>query len=251
MKIPGQISVAINSDILEFESDLAQIAELIILFCESEGSFAELGAFAQDDEISRKLLVIIRNKYADADSFITLGPIAKLKNRHEHSVFSIVDAQIGMSDGSHESISLDDLKNLLDAPLKLRLANTREPKTFDVSRDGHIIKLIVGLIQDYGALTEKELEETIASMGITLKDGRLGAYLLCATQVGWIDVSSSGFYKYYYPLVQHPATVFKVKANASVKGRSKRLAHIREYWQINDKLRFSVIAKSLGVLAGE
>ena len=32
-------------DILEFETDLAQIVELIILFCESEGSLAEFGAF--------------------------------------------------------------------------------------------------------------------------------------------------------------------------------------------------------------
>jgi hypothetical protein len=31
-------------NILDFEADLAQIVELILLFCESEGSLAELGA---------------------------------------------------------------------------------------------------------------------------------------------------------------------------------------------------------------
>jgi len=42
-------------NILDFETDLAQIVELIILFCESEGSLAELGAFAMIDEIAQRL----------------------------------------------------------------------------------------------------------------------------------------------------------------------------------------------------
>ncbi len=49
-------------DILVFETDLAQIVELIILFCESEGSLAELGAFAVIDEIMKRLFVVVREK---------------------------------------------------------------------------------------------------------------------------------------------------------------------------------------------
>ncbi len=238
-------------DILEFESDLAQIAELIILFCESEGSFAELGAFAHDEEISKRLLVVLRDRFANADSFITLGPIARLRKHREHSVFTIADDQIGIKNDSHASISLDDFKAVLDTPLRLRLANAREPTTFDARRDGHLIKLVVGLIQDYGALTEKEIADAISSLGIEVKIERLRAYLLCAKVVHWIDVTSIGFDRYYFPLVEQPATEFKVAKEATVKGRNKRLAYIREFWQAKDKQRFGVIAKSLGGMASE
>ncbi len=39
-------------DLLEFETHLAQLTELILLFCESEGSLAELGAFSVVPEIA-------------------------------------------------------------------------------------------------------------------------------------------------------------------------------------------------------
>ena len=44
-------------DILKFETDIAQICDLIILFSESYGSAAELGAFSMIEEIARRLLV--------------------------------------------------------------------------------------------------------------------------------------------------------------------------------------------------
>jgi hypothetical protein len=69
-------------DLLSFETDLAQICELILLFCESEGSLAELGAFSMVDEIAQRLMVVIRDKYYQAESFIKLGPLLSLENRH-------------------------------------------------------------------------------------------------------------------------------------------------------------------------
>ena len=66
-------------NILLFETDFAQLTELVLLFCESEGSFAELGAFAIIDEIAARLLVVIREKYWEIDSFITQGPSKPLK----------------------------------------------------------------------------------------------------------------------------------------------------------------------------
>mgnify|MGYP003657507172 CR=1 FL=1 len=56
-------------DLLNFESDIAQICELIMLFSESYGSLCELGAFAMDPEISRKMLTIISRHNYDQRSF--------------------------------------------------------------------------------------------------------------------------------------------------------------------------------------
>jgi hypothetical protein len=58
-------------NILDFETDLAQIVELIILFCESEGSLAELGAFAMINEIALRLFWLYER--STGTSFHSLG----------------------------------------------------------------------------------------------------------------------------------------------------------------------------------
>jgi hypothetical protein len=62
-------------DILTLEADIAQISDLIILFTESFGSAAELGAFAIMPTIAPKLLVVIDDHYYGEDSFIKLGSL--------------------------------------------------------------------------------------------------------------------------------------------------------------------------------
>lgn len=239
------------TDILQFEADLAQIAELIILFCESEGSFAELGAFAHDDEISKRLLVVIRERYANSGSFISLGPIARLRNQSDNSVYTVDDTVLGTRGKSYADISLDELKRSLDTPLKLRLENSREPSTFNRKRDGHLIKLIVGLVQDYGALTEKEIQCALNSLGMSIRPVRLGAYLLCAKAVGWLELQETGFGRYFVPKVESPAADFRVSSDAIIKGRTRRMNHIREIWHRTDRQRFDAIQKSLKVMDRE
>lgn len=231
-------------DILEFESDLAQITELIILFCESEGSFAELGSFASVEEIASRLLVIIRDRYAGANSFITLGPILSLKNNHDHSVFVIEDEVIGIVDGNHASISLNQFKEAMDQPLRARLERTKEPSTFDASRAGHLIKLVVGLIQEYGALTLKEIGETLAHLGGPVNDTRIKAFLLCARTVGWIRNEERGFNEYYVAQGGDAAATFTTSETATTKNRRRRRLLIREHWEKNDPARFRAIVKA-------
>jgi len=238
-------------DILRFEADLAQLAELIVLFCESQGSFAELGAFAHDEEISRRLLVIIRERYAVENSFITLGPLARLKNQSESAVFAIEDGSVGISKNSYRKVSLDSLKSILDSPLRIRLERTRERSTFNRRSDGHVIKLIVGLIQEYGALNKAEILFALRQMGLSITSIRLGAFLMCAVAVGWIELSTVGFGNFFVPKVSSPAAEFHVLPTAQVKGRGKRINHIREYWAHNDKVRFSAIQKSMKAIFDE
>lgn len=69
-----------NIDLLTFEEFLAEISDVIVLFCESPGSYCELGAFAYANKLfSDKLAIIIDEKYKEAKSFIMTGPVAKAK----------------------------------------------------------------------------------------------------------------------------------------------------------------------------
>lgn len=231
-------------DILEFESDLAQITELIILFCESEGSFAELGSFASVEEIAKRLLVIIRDFYDVGNSFITLGPITNLRNNHEYSVFVIEDAVIGIVGHSHDDLNINALRDELELPLRLRLEKVREPTTFNPDRAGHLIKLVVGLIQEYGALKLSEIAETLETLGVAISAERLGAFLLCAKTVGWIDTRKSGFDEFFIARDGEDAANFTLPDHAKVKNRRRRRLIIREHWELKEPSRFRAIIKS-------
>ena len=62
-------------NLAKFEEIIAQISACIILFPESDGSFAELGYFSAKSEVRRKLLVVNDARFQGEDSFISLGPI--------------------------------------------------------------------------------------------------------------------------------------------------------------------------------
>jgi hypothetical protein len=64
-----------TSSALEMESDLASLADLVIVIVESPGTFAELGAFSLSEPLRRKLLPIVDSGYRGQSSFISTGPL--------------------------------------------------------------------------------------------------------------------------------------------------------------------------------
>ena len=62
-------------NIAEFEDFLASIADCILIFPESPGSFSELGYFAANSEIRSKCIVANDLVYQAEESFINNGPI--------------------------------------------------------------------------------------------------------------------------------------------------------------------------------
>ena len=62
-------------NVAEFEDIIGEVSECVILFPESPGSYAELGYFAKNKDLRKKLLVVNNEKLQGQDSFIALGPI--------------------------------------------------------------------------------------------------------------------------------------------------------------------------------
>jgi len=67
-----------GKDLLSLEDKLAEYSDCIIVVLESESAFSELGAFAIKDELAEIMLVINDKRFAGSESFISLGPIAKV-----------------------------------------------------------------------------------------------------------------------------------------------------------------------------
>ena len=229
-------------DILEFETHLAQITELILLFCESVGSFAELGSFAIIDEISTRLLVIIRDTHWKQDSFIKLGPLRYLQNRNPKSVFVIDDHEIGITGNTGTNIDLKSFRSIVDEPLRSRLEILKDPSTFDGERPGHVIKLIVGLVQEYGALEFKEICYILKHFNLELDEAKLHCYILCAQAVQWLEQRKKGFRDFLIAKSDNPAAHFFANDSAATKNRIRRRMMIREHWKENDPSRFSIIS---------
>jgi len=60
---------------LKMESDLADLADLVLIVVESPGTFAELGAFSLSPPLRKKLLPIVDEEHQHQQSFISTGPL--------------------------------------------------------------------------------------------------------------------------------------------------------------------------------
>ena len=75
-----------HQDLITLENILAESVDVIILVIESYGSVAELGAFASNDKLRKKLLCVVDKRYKKTKSFINYGPLRLLKDKREGCV---------------------------------------------------------------------------------------------------------------------------------------------------------------------
>lgn len=237
-------------DWLSFESEFAQIVDLIILFSESYGSVAELGAFAMVEEIALRLLVVMDDKnYADP-SFVKLGPVRRLETKYGKSAVCVLNRQdINISDITKVAdVNLDKFAATLVAAITRRKSDYKERTTFIPDRTGHLIKLIVGLIQHYGALTETEIEVLLFAMDLKVRPEKIPDYLLCAVNANWILKDKRGVEEYFCALPNTgPAIEYKLRKDLPVeeKDRERWRARVIEHWKTTDADRFSSIQAAL------
>lgn len=235
-------------ELLEFESDFAQLCELVILFTESEGSFAELGAFAMVPDIAPKLLVFIDDKnYADS-SFIKLGPVFTLKKHHgTKSVFVVRRKDIEIeSIRNVRDVNIEKFKRVLSPPFTQRAEQITQPTTLNPERRGHIAKLIAGLIHHFGALTSVEIAASLGALGVSITKDKVDQLTFCLTEVGWIAKEEIGFESYYaYATAKAPFN-FHLKPNVDVPSGRIWRAQIRDYWRENQADRFEAISSGMG-----
>lgn len=235
-------------DFLHFETDLAQIAELVVIICESSGSLAELGAFSMVTEIAERLFVVIRDKHYIASSFVRLGPLLSLQNAYgEDTIFVLDDEDINIIDNKPDKIDISKLRERLSGPLSVRIERLRDPTTFNEHKSGHIIKLIVGCIQEWGALTIPEIEELLFEFRVLKSQAEISAYLLCAEAVSWIKEEKKGLQTYYFALpLSKDAASFSYRPTAPETKKAIRRKTIRDHWRQADEGRYRGIIKYLG-----
>lgn len=89
----AEISARTDLNSLQMEDQLAQVADILVIIVESEGTIAELGAFSSSEIHRRKLLPIVNSKYENDRSFIQTGPLSWVESESTFSPPIYVDFQ--------------------------------------------------------------------------------------------------------------------------------------------------------------
>ena len=229
-------------DLLTFEMDVAQISQLILLFCESVGSYAELGSFCIEREITQRLLVVVDDNKYQLDSFVRWGPLKYLEDIHTNAAVCVLNTdEISQGRGALETdIDKDAFHRILERSIRARVrAAAREHQSFDPTKSGHMIKLITGLIQDYGALLEEEVDVIMYCIGHPISSAAFRRYALCAEAFGWIKKDRRDLFTYYTATSQREAIRFKFTHEPI--DRSRWRTDIIQHWKTADPARFESI----------
>lgn len=178
-------------DLAVFENDLAHIASLLIIFLESAGSIVELGLFSANENLRKKLLVVVNQKHHDNDSFIKLGPLATLRRNNKDSV-SVYPWDI--HDPSRMSKS--DL-SLIFEDVNFALSNIDATVKFNKNDGGHVCFLIYEIIRIYRALRIGEIRELLSFHGIMIDNARISNFIYLLKISSYVKEQALGRDVYY------------------------------------------------------
>ena len=150
-KIPEWNHFEENYNLVDFEKDAGCLSNGILLFLEGPGALAELGAFCTDEILCERLLVVLSQEHYDADSFISLGPIKRIVDKHTDGSICVVPTTKDAHAFEKEVVGVGESlrKKVKTLPKKTMQFNA------DGKRDQFL--LIADLIELFGALDEDEL----------------------------------------------------------------------------------------------
>lgn len=178
-------------NLMDFEADLGSVCSLVVIAVESEGAIAELGAFSQLPDFNKKLIVFVPEEYAGASSFINLGILRHIKEKHGTGV-KVYPWSPRFPGDISEDIVVDVIEDIASEILALQ-----KTQSFNVNNNIHLIVLIYELLKLFVALKEKELIDSIKALGreVHRDDLRRKLFLLQEFRlVRKIEYSDSTFY---------------------------------------------------------
>lgn len=233
------------SNWLDFENDLAQISDVVLVFSESFGSAAELGAFSVQSDVSGKILVGIDSKTYEDSSFVKNGPIKALTDAYGPSSLMVMDNdQIDIKTLEDLSkINMSRFERYLSDALVARKERKDEHTTFNPDRNGHRIKLICGLVQHYGALDLVELEVMFACFNITITTDELQKLVYCATICCWVGSGQFGSRRFVFSRGGRQAIQYNSNTSFS---KDRWMANVVEYVKENEPDRWIAHQRGIG-----
>jgi len=230
-------------DLVTFERHLAHLACTIVLFVESPGSIAELGAFSQVPQISDKLLVFMRNDQYEQDSFIHLGPLRLLEKKYEETRVSVypwvehakIENNTCSSVIDHES--LNSLVEDISTDIQEFFEHKHRSAIFNHDDEGHVMLLMVDLMDLFLALKKHEVLEILGDLEIPVDEADLSQYLFLLETLGFIGSKKYSGSTYYYSVSDTKFVEYGVREGQRKIDRVRVKASLSDYYADSDKKR--------------
>ena len=213
-------------DLLELENYLAHLADITVLFVESPGSIAELGAFANSDDIRPKTLAVLNNWHESEGSFISDGPIRKLSNENEDHVhyykWNPNDLYSDLTRAEFEELT-NELVTFLE---KIEADRPRQPSLKPTER-GHALLLVADLIRMPGVATTSELLKCLNALGCIADPEVLKRYLWVLQSVGFVTVHRRSNQKFFLRTSEHPFIRYAYREGARFRDQYRVRTELR------------------------
>ncbi len=215
------------TDLLEVENYVADFAEIIILFVESPGSIAELGAFSALSAVQPKVLAVVNKKFA-GPSFIADGPVRRLRELDGSSVSEYLwnPAANRLNDQANLDVFRELSEELCDV-LRRREENQLKEPRFNLESHGHTMLMVADLIDIAFAATMTDIHECLSALGKGVDKLTLQKYLFLLKDLNIIrEEYING--SYYISGGGGSYIAYDFKAGTQVKDRSRAKYLIRE-----------------------
>jgi len=232
-------------ELFTFEQDLAALASLIIIFVESDGAIAELGAFAAIPQVHDKLLVFLPTHHYEAESFIRLGLLDFLISKDPASVcpFPWETTQIG-SRTAVIPATVDDCLEEIAASITLALRRNN-PRQFKCDRTRDQMLLISDLVDQMIGLQLNEIQEYLRIVGVSLDVRTLKQRLYVLMKLNFIEHITRGNNSYYVAARSQSYVKYGFKAGAPKYDRERVRVEVAQYYKEQDLGRVKALASIL------
>lgn len=168
-------------NLMNFEQELAGICSLVVIVLESAGSIAELGAFSQLPDLSKKLFAIKSRDFeteVNLASFINLGILRFLKERQDSAVRNY-PWNVSAPQAIPEEIVGDIIADISDI-----LSEIPKTAVFDKALSTHVAVLICELTNIFTAVRESEFAAYLLEFSIEISRDDLRRKLFLLEKFG-------------------------------------------------------------------
>ena len=189
----------VYNNLVIFERHLAALADVVVIFVESAGSIAELGAFSHVDDLRTKILAFVQNShYDDKRSYIKLGPLAYLEDLDNQSVNAFPWEFSKRSSTLRVSSIRPDIPSIIENIVN-RAERRHAEESFKSDRLDHRLLLTYDLICLMFALTAHEIRNFLLKLGIECEKKEVQQFLFILERLGFIIGQKYSNPYYYVP----------------------------------------------------
>lgn len=148
-----------SHSLLTLESILADSVDAIVIFPESPGSFAEIGAFSNDERLRNKLVCFANKKFQKQKSFINYGPLRLVKASRSGTVVNINYDDFDSADKAE--VIYD---SLADALGKIKRLNPTRRNIGNILEAENFLLPCVYLVDNLGNVSMYKILEAITKL---------------------------------------------------------------------------------------